>query len=156
MKSYQFVIEDREYTVKVESFESDQAMVRVDGTLYRVKIPARAARPTREKATPREVPARPKPDVSPGPPVPQGPPAVGGQGGAVVAPMPGLITAVLVNPGDTVRAGQTLLRMEAMKMENEIPSPTDGTIKEVKVSEGNEVQENTLLIVIVGSEESGA
>jgi len=66
--------------------------------------------------------------------------------------MPGLITAVLVSQGDSVSAGQTLLRMEAMKMENEIPSPIDGIVKEVKVGEGDEVQENHVMVVVEGSE----
>lgn len=64
----------------------------------------------------------------------------------VKSPMPGLILDILVNPGQAVVAGETLLILEAMKMENMIKSPTDSTIKSVKVSKGNAVEKNQLLI----------
>lgn len=158
MKSYKIGIGDHTYDVEVESFESDQAAVRVDGTLYNVQVqsePAKASQPSsraRDIATEGGESRSGQPSVVAGPPEPHVAPAPSGGGGVVAAPMPGLITAVLVSQGDTVRAGQTLLRMEAMKMENEIPSPIDGIVKEVKVSEGDEVQENHVMVIVEGSE----
>jgi biotin carboxyl carrier protein len=66
---------------------------------------------------------------------------------SVKAPMPGLVLKVMVQPGDVVKKGDPLLILEAMKMENVIKSPTDGQIKEVKVSEKQAVDKNALMIV---------
>jgi biotin carboxyl carrier protein len=63
------------------------------------------------------------------------------------APMPGLVTKVLVNPGDQVKRGESLIIVEAMKMENELKSVIDGTIKEVKVKEGQSVDKNALMVL---------
>ena len=59
---------------------------------------------------------------------------------AVMSPMPGTVVAVLVGPGETVSKGQTVLVLEAMKMENDIPAPKDGTIAKLFVGEGQTVQ----------------
>lgn len=64
----------------------------------------------------------------------------------VKSPMPGLILDILVQPGQTVVAGETLLILEAMKMENMIKSPADSIVKTVKVVKGNAVEKNQLLI----------
>jgi biotin carboxyl carrier protein len=64
----------------------------------------------------------------------------------VKAPMPGLIIALKVNDGDSVRAGDPLLILEAMKMENILKSPGDGVVKKVKVKKGDSVEKNQVLI----------
>ncbi|MGK9369556.1 acetyl-CoA carboxylase biotin carboxyl carrier protein subunit [Melioribacter sp. Ez-97] len=66
----------------------------------------------------------------------------------IKAPMPGLIVKLNVEKGSSVRKGQSLLVLEAMKMENEIQSPKDGKIKEIKIKPGASVEKNELLIVI--------
>lgn len=63
------------------------------------------------------------------------------------AGMPGKIVRVNVKPGDKVSAGQTLLVMEAMKMENDMKASNDVTIKEVRVQEGQSVESGALLVV---------
>ncbi|MCR4438016.1 MAG: acetyl-CoA carboxylase biotin carboxyl carrier protein subunit [bacterium] len=63
------------------------------------------------------------------------------------APMPGLVLEVRVREGDAVEAGQGVLVVEAMKMENELRAPCAGTVKEVKVKEKESVEQNQLLIV---------
>ncbi len=65
---------------------------------------------------------------------------------AVYAPMPGIIVSVTVKPGDTVEMGQTVLVMEAMKMENNVASPRAGKVKEVLITAGQEVGNHQLLI----------
>ena len=65
----------------------------------------------------------------------------------VRSPMPGLVVNVVVSPGQRVEAGDPLLVLEAMKMENEIRSPFAGMVKAVKVSVGQAVELNQLLIV---------
>lgn len=62
------------------------------------------------------------------------------------APMLGLVTQVLVNPGDRVVSGQGLVVLEAMKMENELRSPIEGRIKQVYVQEGESVTVNAILV----------
>jgi pyruvate carboxylase subunit B len=64
----------------------------------------------------------------------------------LVAPMPGLIVRVNVRRGDEVRAGQGLVVMEAMKMENELRAPADGRVKDVRVAPGTAVEKGAVLI----------
>jgi biotin carboxyl carrier protein len=66
----------------------------------------------------------------------------------VSAPMPGKIVRVVSSAGQDVRAGECLVVMEAMKMENEIRSPRDGRIKEVLVKEGQAVESGALLLLV--------
>ncbi len=66
----------------------------------------------------------------------------------VTAPMPGKIVRVLVKAGDPVRARQSLVVVEAMKMENELRAGRDGTVAEIHVQEGASVEAGALLVVI--------
>lgn len=70
------------------------------------------------------------------------------QFGNVTAPLPGYIVDVKVKEGESVKAGDVVLILEAMKMENEIPAPIAGTIKAVHVKAGDKVDMNALLIEI--------
>jgi biotin carboxyl carrier protein len=79
-----------------------------------------------------------------------------GRGGAleaegpqqIVAPMPGKVVRMLVKAGDNVEAGQGLLVVEAMKMQNEIRSPKSGTVERVAAAEGQSVNAGEVLIVV--------
>ncbi len=66
----------------------------------------------------------------------------------IIAPMPGLIVRVNVNPGDKVEAGQGLVVMEAMKMENELRATAAGTVRSVEVSPGTAVEKGALLVAL--------
>jgi 3-methylcrotonyl-CoA carboxylase alpha subunit len=68
--------------------------------------------------------------------------------GAILAPMPGRVTAVEVAAGDTVAKGQRLVTLEAMKMEHGLSAPFDGTIAELNVTQGSQVSEGTLLVKV--------
>ena len=113
-------------------------IVTVNGVAYNVTVeegtgaPAAAAAPV---AAPAAAPA---------------PAAPAGAAGAVsvTAPMPGNILDVKVKAGDSVKAGDTLLILEAMKMENEISAPQDGTIASVNVRKGDVVNSGDLLITM--------
>jgi biotin carboxyl carrier protein len=66
----------------------------------------------------------------------------------IIAPMPGLIVRVNVNPGDQVTAGQGIVVMEAMKMENELRATAAGTVRSVEVSPGTAVEKGALLVAL--------
>lgn len=68
--------------------------------------------------------------------------------GAILAPMPGRVTAVEVAAGDTVTKGQRLVTLEAMKMEHGLSAPFDGAIAELNVTQGSQVSEGTLLVKV--------
>jgi len=69
-----------------------------------------------------------------------------GGAGALVTNMPGKVVKVLVSVGDTVKKGQTLLILEAMKMENEIKAGMDGVIKEIFTNEGDTIQSGFMMM----------
>jgi len=99
-----------------------------------VAAPAAAAAPAAPKAAPKAAAA---------------PAASGGAApGTVEAPMPGTVLRVNVNVGDAVKKGQALCVVEAMKMENDIPSPADGTVAEICAPAGTHVDTGSPLIVI--------
>jgi propionyl-CoA carboxylase alpha chain len=75
-------------------------------------------------------------------------PGSAGPSGALVAPMPGKVIELRVAPGQTVRAGETLLVIEAMKMEHPVRAPGDGTVVEVRVAPGQQVENGALLLVV--------
>ncbi|MFT4624112.1 MAG: biotin carboxyl carrier protein [Myxococcota bacterium] len=74
--------------------------------------------------------------------------AAGGQAGEVTTPMPGVVVRVLVEVGQAVVAGQVLLVVEAMKMENEYKSAIDGVVTRIAVSVGDTLAANTLLATV--------
>ena len=75
-------------------------------------------------------------------------PAASAEGTPVKAPMPGAIIEVKVSVGQPVKAGDVLFILEAMKMENEISAPVDGTVKQILTPKGSAVQTDTVLAVI--------
>ncbi len=95
-------------------------------------------------------PAAPAADTAAPAPAPAAaaPAAPVGDGDAITAPMPGTILKVNVAVGDAVKAGQVLVVLEAMKMENEILAPRDGVIKQVVTSKGSSVDTGAALVVL--------
>ena len=94
-------------------------------------------------AAPKPVAAAPAP-VSPEPAAPEVP----AEGTQLTAPMPGMVVEIIKKVGDTVSQGDTILVLEAMKMENSLPSPANGTIKEIRCGAGDNVAKGDLLCVI--------
>jgi biotin carboxyl carrier protein len=76
----------------------------------------------------------------------------GAGGGVLMSPMPGKIVKLLVKIGDQVQEGQTLLVMEAMKMQNELKTSTTGTVATVHVLEGATVETGAALVTVVAPE----
>ena len=117
--------------------------VTVNGQTYEVEVEeVGGAAPSVRPAAP--VTAAPAPAA----PKAAAPKAAAGAGTPVKAPMPGNILDVKVKVGDSVTVGQTLCVLEAMKMENEIPSPAAGKVTSVLVQKGNTVETGAVLITI--------
>ena len=111
--------------------------VTVNGTVYEIEL---------EELT-GAAPAAAAP-AAPAAAAPAAPAAASTEGEQVTSPMPGTTLAVNVAVGDTVKRGQVLMILEAMKMENEILCPRDGKIASVNTSKGSSVESGTLLCVI--------
>lgn len=96
------------------------------------------------------VPAAAPAAAAPAPAAPTAAPAAApsAEGLSVRSPMPGTILSVNVRAGSAVRAGEVMFILEAMKMENEIVAPADGTVKQLLVSKGSAVDTDAVLAVI--------
>ena len=81
-------------------------------------------------------------------PAPATAPATAADGQKVLSPMPGTILSVNVSVGSAVKTGEVILILEAMKMENEIVAPCDGTVKQLAVQKGSTVATDALLAVV--------
>jgi len=149
MKKYELTIKGKKFDVEVKDFGGATAKVAVNGNEYDVDITYKGGEPVAfTPAAPRPAAARPAAAAAPATAAPAAAPAGDVSGNNVVAPMPGLIMKVLVKVGDTVTAGQKVMTMEAMKMENDINSGTAGTVKAVLVKEGDNVKEHQPLVTI--------
>ena len=144
MKNYKLKINGNEYNVDINEVEGQEIKLNVNGTDYVVTVD-------------QEIKQQKKPVVRPAAPSAQVAPAASGSvqkgnapaaGSKVTTPLPGTILDVFVNVGDTVKEGQTVVLLEAMKMENNIEADVAGTVKEVKVRKGDSVLEGDILVVI--------
>lgn len=123
--------------------------VTVDGTSYEVEVEelgSSAAPAAAAPAAPAPVAAAPAP--APAAPAPAAPSAGPAEGTVVSSPMPGKVLKVSAQAGAAVNAGDLLLVLEAMKMENEILAPSGGTVKEVRAHDGDSVNTGDVLVVI--------
>ncbi len=71
-----------------------------------------------------------------------------GTGDAVTSMLPGVVLKILVSPGDRVKAGDPVVIIESMKMENEIVSPVDGVVAEITVKEGQRIEAGDVVAII--------
>ena len=152
MKQYKYTINGAQFDVTIDSIVGSQAKVVVNGLPFEVEMqgstltegdlptmstdaPAAAAAPAAAPAA-AEAPAAPAATSGPG------------AGAPVKAPLPGVVTKILVNAGQAVKKGETVLVLEAMKMENNITAEADGTVTGICVSAGDSVMEGTTLLTI--------
>ena len=143
MKEYKYKIDGKEYAVKIDKIEGDQAQLEVNGTPYSVEIiQKKKETPKVAKSAPAAAPA------ATAAPAPAAAPASTGKGKAVKAPLPGVIISVDVQVGQQVKRGQQVAVLEAMKMENGINAECDGTITEIKVKAGDSILEGTDIVII--------
>ena len=151
MKKYSLKINGNPYEVKIEDINESSTMARVtvNGVKYDVEIEGGKASAVKKP----QVVAAPEAtglSVTPKTPIATKPaaPAAAASGLKVTCPLPGTIIALNVKEGDTVAAGQTLLVLEAMKMENNIDAERGGVVKQVLVQAGATVMEGDVLLVI--------
>ncbi len=141
MKKYKFTIKGHEYDVEILSFEHNVAELEVNGTHYSVEVQfQREVKQTRTVKLVRSAVPLPSQEESRIPP-----PATGGSH-PLKTPLPGTILKILVKAGDSVKKGDTLLIMEAMKMENSIFAEKDGRVVSIRVKEGDTVLQNDVLL----------
>ena len=152
MKQYKYTINGAQYDVTIDSIVGSKAKVEVNGIPFEVEMhgsslveedlptmstegaPAPAATP----AAPAAAPAAAAPAAKSGP----------GAGTPVKAPLPGVVTKILVAEGQAVKKGETVLVLEAMKMENNITAEADGAVTGICVAAGDSVMEGTTLLTI--------
>ena len=145
MQDFKFKIDGTEYTANVEEKEDGKLAVTVNGKAYEVEVPGHVA------AAPKVQPIKPAAAAAPvaaPAAAPAAPKKASGAGTAITAPLPGVITSIEVKEGDQVKAGQTVIVMEAMKMANNITAESDGTVKAILVQQGAQVQSGDALIEI--------
>ncbi len=126
------------YVVTINGKQYDVEVEKVSGGYKPMSMGAKAA-----PAAPAPAPAAP----APAPAAPKAAPVSAGDN-TVTSPMPGTILGVKVKEGDAVKAGQLVIILEAMKMENEIVAPADGVVASVAVKEGDTVETDATLVVL--------
>ncbi|MFC2130226.1 acetyl-CoA carboxylase biotin carboxyl carrier protein [Bacteroidota bacterium] len=143
MKKFKFSIRGNDYDTEILNIEDNIAEIEVNGTTYHVEIQKEMVQTkTPQLIRPKVVPKHEadkakthKPDAKKG-------------AGQIKAPLPGTILELKKKEGDEVHAGDVILIMEAMKMENEIKADLSGKIHDIKVANGDSVLEGDVLFEI--------
>ena len=151
MKQYKYTINGTQFDVTIDSINGSQAKVEVNGIPFEVTmhgsslveedLPTVSTEGAAAPAAPAAAPAA-EPAAAPAAK------GVAGAGPPVKAPLPGVVTKVLVQNGQAVKKGETVLVLEAMKMENNINAECDGAITGICVAPGDSVKEGTTLLTI--------
>lgn len=141
MKEYKYKINGTEYKLAVGDLVDDTVTVEVNGAPYKVELDKKPASVPVAKSKPAKVTVpTPKPAAAPAPA------AAGGK--TINSPLPGTVLDIKVAVGDTVAAGDKVIVLEAMKMENDINATAAGTVTAINVSKGDSVQEGQALITL--------
>ena len=137
MKKYNVTVNGTMYEVVVEEADAASVSAPVAAPAAPVAAPAAPVAPAPKAAAPKAAPA---PKAA----------AVAGNEGAekVTAPMPGNVLEVKVSVGQSVKKGDTVIVLEAMKMENDIPAPRDGVIASVNVQKGATIASGDTIVTL--------
>lgn len=149
MKNYTITVNGQVYVVQVEEGITAAAQGAPVVTIPAAPVFQQAAAPAFQPAAP--APVTPAPAVAPAPaaaPALAAAPAGAAGSITVESPMPGKILSVEKKVGDSVEAGQTIMILEAMKMENEIVAPEAGTIASINVSVNQSVEAGEVLATL--------
>uniref|UniRef100_UPI003FF0CF18 biotin/lipoyl-containing protein n=1 Tax=Alloprevotella sp. TaxID=1872471 RepID=UPI003FF0CF18 len=152
MKQYKYKVNGAQYDVTIDSIVGNIAKVEVNGIPFEVEMQGSSLV---EEDLPTQVAdeaaaAAPAPAAAPAAEAAPAAPAAGapGAGAPVKAPLPGVVAKILVSVGQAVKKGETVLVLEAMKMENNITAEADGKITGICVAAGDSVMEGTTLVTI--------
>ncbi|MGF1586146.1 MAG: biotin/lipoyl-containing protein [Bacteroidales bacterium] len=140
MKNFKFTISGNSYDIEIKDFDGNLANIEVNGTTYTVEVHREVKKTKTPTLIRAEIPVLGGDKIEKrekGAPI------------AIISPLPGSIVEILVKPGDVIRKGQTLLVMEAMKMENKIQSDSEGVVESVRVTPGSTVLQGDVLIELV-------
>lgn len=142
MAKYQYTIQGVDYDVEINEVEGSLAKVNVNGIDFDVELkqPISVGKQIKKVKVEKPV-AAPVTGTAPAP-------VEAGSGAKVLAPLPGTVSEVCVKVGDAVAMGDTVVVLEAMKMQNNIEAENAGTVTSVLVSKGDTVMEGAPLITI--------
>ena len=143
MKEYKYTINGNKYEVTIAGIEDNIANVVVNGEEYKVEM-EKESEPQKKKVVVKPVAPQPTATQAPTP----GSNVRVNMNNAVKAPLPGVITEIKVAVGDEVKAGDTVVVLEAMKMANNLDTEKGGKVTAILVQEGESVMEDTPLVVI--------
>ncbi len=147
MAKYEYKVQGVDYEVNIVDVEGNIAKVTVNGIEFDVEMKQpislgkQIKKTTAVKPVASPVKGEVKQEEAPAP-------VQAGEGTKVCSPLPGTITSIAVNVGDAVAVGDTVVVLEAMKMQNNIEAETSGTITSVMVKAGDSVMEGTVLVTI--------
>lgn len=145
MRKYVLSIGEKEYNAEVKEISTETAVITVNDIEYKIDLKDIGRKQntviSNNKNTFSAQPVVGKNDIK------EKVQRTGNDNG-VYAPLPGLITDILVSENSTVKSGQTIALMEAMKMENQIQAPHDGTVKKISVKKGDSVMEGDVILEI--------
>ena len=136
MKTYKFKVNENGYTVNIKSQEDNIINLEVNGTKYEVVM----KEDIKKTKTPTLVRAASKRPAEPLKVNPKSSKA------RIVAPIPGVVLSIDVKVGDTLKVGERMLVLEAMKMENNIVCEKAGTITAIKITAGQQVLQDEVMI----------
>ena len=156
MKTYQYKVKGVDYEVEIAEVEGKIAKVNVNGVPFEIEMqkPINAAKhpalaSTKQTTAAPVAPVAPAPAAAPAAaPVAAPAAAPAGAGNGVKAPLPGTITEIKVQVGQQVNVGDTILVLEAMKMQNNIESEYAGQVTSILVKQGETVMEGAVLLTI--------
>ena len=140
MKEFKYTIDGKEYKVEIGNISDNVAHIIVNGEDFNVQVEA--------EEVPEKKVVLNKPAVAETTEGDTTSSANVNTDNAVKAPLPGVITQILVSVGDEVKAGDTVVVLEAMKMANNIEAEKDGKITAICIKQGESVMEDTPLVVI--------
>lgn len=148
MAKFEYTVQGVDYEVDIIEVEGTLAKVSVNGIEFDVEL----KQPISVGSTLKKKPVAPKPQPAKVEGTvekkPETPVVKAGEGTKVCSPLPGTITAINVKVGDTVAVGDTVVVLEAMKMQNNIETETAGTVTSVMVNVGDSVMEGAVLVTI--------
>ena len=150
MAKYEYKVKGVDYVVEIQDIEGNIANVTVNGIPFEVEMkqPVKSSKQKVKISEESNSSTASSASAANASSAPTAKPAAAANGKPVVAPLPGTINEIKVKVGDKVNAGDTVVVLEAMKMQNNIDAETSGTIASINVNKGDAVMEGDTLVTI--------